>query len=476
MIKVGLRGKLVIFTASLLVLVFGASTYYLARNSAADLRSGLLNQARAFSSLATDPIGSTFVLYGESGTIRVQGKMDEFAALDPVVSNISVVNLEGKVLFSRDAKNIPKIDATTASSFVPVYEYDNGNNVTRVVYPYIENFGVHRYAIVYDFSTAGIHAATRQTVLSLLFFNLFALISANILLYSFLNYFMIRPIRVVSQQAGLISAGKLDQKVEVSGDDEVTKLSQSVNKMAESLKADIYKLKESDRLKSEFLMIASHNIRTPLTIIDGYLSDIDSYETVEEARQAMEKIASGAKRLDVFAEDMLTISLLEAGDKLITRDSLSLSEFVESIGNDFETLAKAKNLKFKAHICHEKLETKASKPHLRAAIWNLLDNALKFTHEGGEVTLSIEPQGQAARIRVSDTGTGIAPEEMPKLFTKFHRGTSTLTYDYEGSGIGLYASKLIVDQHGGDISAESTLGHGSVFTIHLPLNKVDLES
>jgi two-component system phosphate regulon sensor histidine kinase PhoR len=107
--------------------------------------------------------------------------------------------------------------------------------------------------------------------------------------------------------------------------------------------------------------------------------------------------------------------------------------------------------------------------HLRSAIYNLLDNALKFTAEQGQIELSLAHVADAIQIVTKDNGVGIAPEEINKLFTKFHRGTSTLNYNYEGTGIGLYLTKLIITEHGGTIAVQSELGKGSTFTITLPL-------
>lgn len=111
-----------------------------------------------------------------------------------------------------------------------------------------------------------------------------------------------------------------------------------------------------------------------------------------------------------------------------------------------------------------------SAANMRSALGNLIDNAIKFTKAGGTITIESRVESGNVVFKVSDTGVGISKSEMPKLFTKFHRGTSTLSYDYEGIGIGLYLSKLIIEEHGGKVEAESELGKGSTFTAYLPVN------
>ena len=110
-----------------------------------------------------------------------------------------------------------------------------------------------------------------------------------------------------------------------------------------------------------------------------------------------------------------------------------------------------------------------SVPHLRSALWNLIDNAIKFTHQGGTSSLDVAEADGKVLISVKDTGIGISPEEIPKLFTKFHRGTSVETYDFEGTGIGLYASKIIIEEQGGTITVKSEKDKGSTFTVILPI-------
>jgi signal transduction histidine kinase len=110
-----------------------------------------------------------------------------------------------------------------------------------------------------------------------------------------------------------------------------------------------------------------------------------------------------------------------------------------------------------------------SQANMRSALGNVIDNAIKFTKEGRSVHVSSKIEDGKLVFSVADTGIGIQPDEIPKLFTKFHRGTSTLTYDYEGAGVGLYLTKLIVGEHGGQITVNSEAGQGSTFIVYLPL-------
>jgi signal transduction histidine kinase len=470
-----MKRRITLRTQFILLIVLGLSalfvviTVVVAQRTTQNLRTSLTSQSKSFAALATKPIGDTFVTYQDSGRIKIIQQVEKFTDLDTNISNVSVVDIGGKTLYEQNEGTNVTVNAQQASSFDTVLVTDHGK-LTRVITPYIEDFGAHRYSIVYDVSYKAIDQSIRQLTTGIIFLAFGALILSIAISYFFINRLFLDPVRQVSNAAIAISKGDLDKKIEPKRNDEIGDLATSVNTMADALKADIQKLRDVDAIKTEFMMIASHNLRTPLTIIQGYLDTLLlNKELPQDVRGTVEVVAASGNRLSVFAEDILTVSRLEAGENVMkSRYKTDLKELLERIANDFRSLAKEKKLDFQVLLPDHPCYSIISMPHIRAAIWNLLDNAVKFTKEGS-ITLKLEVQAGKASISVSDTGTGIDPEEVPKLFTKFHRGTSTEQYDYEGSGIGLYLTKLIVDQHGGTIAVDSKLGKGTTFMVVLPI-------
>ena len=227
-------------------------------------------------------------------------------------------------------------------------------------------------------------------------------------------------------------------------------------------------LKESDKLKTEFIMLGSHNLRTPITIMASSLEMLKETRSDEERRAFIESLDQGIKRMKDFVEDMVTIVSLEAGTGQ-RREPIRIVDLLDPVVTETKALAITKpSVQFQTDIRDSEATIMANGVWLRGAFRNLLSNAFKFT-ESGSVTLRAKISGDSYDISIVDTGIGIEAEELPKLFTKFHRGTDMYAYEYEGKGIGLYLTKLIVDQHGGSIHVESTLGAGSTFTISLPL-------
>jgi signal transduction histidine kinase len=469
--RFGLRAKFIVLIVSLLVIIFALITFALVRLNTGTLRSNLLNDSKSFASLATEPIGKTFLTYKDSGHIRIGENIQRFTDLDSNVTNVIIVDTSGKVQFAQRETGIKSIPATQAASFKPVYIYDDHRDLKQVIVPFFEDFGSHRFSMVYEISSAEVQASIQQFVLSILFFVLIALIFSIGITYFLINQLFILPIRRVSRQAMAISAGQLDQQIELDRDDEISDLARSVNTMADSLKDDIAKLTETDKLKTEFMIIASHNLRTPLSVINGYLEQADDLNSVDGLKEVINVIATRSKQLGVFAEDVLTISSIEAGRSLLGFQATGLEDFLKNIAEEFVPSAKQKDVNFNSSINVGHSQAKISAAHLRSSIWNLLDNALKFTKQGGNIEFTARIEGDEVVVVIKDTGIGISSQEIPKLFTKFHRGTDIMQYDYEGTGIGLYATKLVVEQHGGSVDVESVLDQGSSFTVRLPLVK-----
>lgn len=468
--RLGLRAKFIVLLSIMLLVLFAAATIVLVRQSSGNLRSALNQKSRSYATLATQPIVENFKLYQDSGRIRVKQQVDRYLDLDSDVRQIGVVDVNGQTLFNSDEKTDFKLSADQAAAFEPIYDYNQDGEIEQVIQPYIEDNGAHQYAVVYRVSSQRINDERRQATATIAGFSLLALLLSIALSYLLINRFFLRPVSRVSRQALLISHGNWDSQISMDRRDEIGDMAAAVNTMAETLKADITKLQELDKLKNEFMMITSHNLRTPLTVINGYLELLKSLEPSAEMTDVINKIGAGTLRLGAFAEDVLIISMIEAGDFKIDLQPAPLKALLDKIVQDFGLVAAQKQLQFSGRLELTDQSAKINRSYLRSALWNLLDNAYKFTPEGGNVALTASADANNVKITVSDSGIGIAAAEKPKLFTKFHRGTSTEQYDYEGTGIGLYLTKLIVEQHNGRISCDSAEGQGTTFTITLPLS------
>ena len=463
-----LRARFLLVLIILMISIFGAITLLIVRQDRITLRNNLIAESKSFAALATQPIGNAFVTYKDSGTLRINQEVASFTDLDNHISSVEITDTNGNNLFTNSTNAVTKLSPDLASRVTPTYIYSQ-SDVTRIVQPYLESYGIHRYNVIYAISYTSVDQSIQKIVTSILILSAAILVFSLAIWYVLINWLFLRPVDKVSEKALLVSKGDLDQQIHLNRNDEIGDLASAVSSMATSLKADINKLKEVDDLKSEFLMITAHSLRTPLAIMKEYIQIIkDSAKKGEDLSPNLEAIMLNLKKLDHFAEDALTISTMEEGDTKINLTPTDITPEIQKVVDEFQDIAKQKGINFKAEI-NVSAKVNLNVSYFRSALWNLLDNAYKFTPKGGSISLNAQQSGSKVEIRVSDSGVGIAEEEIPKLFTKFHRATSTLEYNYEGTGIGLYLTKLIAEQHGGSISLDSTSKNGTTFLLTLPL-------
>lgn len=450
--------------------MFVLIAFLLARHNINNLRSNLNEQSESFATLSAKPIGDNFTLYKDSGSLRIDQQINDFLEMDPDVTSIRIVSVDGSQVYDSENRDNPPIDERLASSFEPQYSYGQSGYIKQIVQPYFEDSGARRYSVVYEISTQRVEQNVRDIVKLIIYVGLVILVVSIGLTGIMLNSFFIRPLREVSHSANIISSGDYDHKITSKQQDEIGDLAQSVEKMADYLKSDIVKLRDLDKLKSEFMMITSHNLRTPIAVIQGYTDIAQNTKDIDELKSILKTIKENIIRLHMLSEDILTIATLEAGNFELSKAPVNLGSFLRPIADEFAVLAaeKKQGWAFEDNT-PEDFEIELGQSSMRSALANLIDNAIKFTESGGTVSVRVGVTGQHLTFEVRDSGIGISAEEMPKLFTKFHRGTGTLTYDYEGAGIGLYLTKLVVEQHGGKIEVQSIVGQGSVFTVYLPL-------
>ncbi len=232
------------------------------------------------------------------------------------------------------------------------------------------------------------------------------------------------------------------------------------------------RLRELDRLKSAFFANISHEFRTPLTLILSPLDQILNGSLAGDLKKYHGIMRRNAQRLLELVNQLLDLSKLEAGKMSVQAAPGDLGQFVRSVAFSFESLAVRKNIRFSVDTPKGPVAAWFDRDKLEKVLTNLLSNAFKFTPDDGQVSaaLSVDDNGRAAVITIKDSGIGIPAGQMPHLFERFFQTQNTSDLQ-AGSGIGLALTKELVELHHGQISAESTEGRGSVFTIRLPLGE-----
>lgn len=469
-LKLGLRARFVVVITVVLLISCSIAAAVLLHNSRKSLTTNLNQTTQAFAALATRPIGDAYGIYQDSGSLRVAEEINKFTVLNSNVSNVAIIDTSGNLLYALYSKPAITINSKMAAAFSAIDTKNSLGEITQVTQPYLNTNGLHEYNIAYSISNAQLESSIARQADAILIFTILALLITATVTYWLVNKLFLKPIESISTESLVISKGDYSKQIKSRRNDEIGILANSVNQMATNLKNDIFKLQEVDTLKNEFIMITSHNLRTPLTIIEGNMEIIKDSEMPDKIRSMFSAIEDGLKRLKSFSEDILTIASIEAGQTQLSKRpaTVTVKELLQGLDEKYAQAAEQKNINLHWQVEHEDVRLNVMRTHIGSVVRNLLDNAVKFTKNNGNVWFSLDVEASDLKITVRDDGIGIAASEMAKLFQKFHRGTSTLTYDYEGTGIGLYATKLIVQSYGGKVTASSALGHGSEFTVVIP--------
>lgn len=245
--------------------------------------------------------------------------------------------------------------------------------------------------------------------------------------------------------------------------------------LQENLKTSYEKLKELDKKKDEFISIASHELRTPMSVIKGYASlmiEGAMGEITDKQKDFLKKIFENSNQLIALVNDMLDLAKLESGSMEFSFEAVNIYDFTKEMESEFHEMYSKKNIHISSSTRLGKgLEIKADKNNLKRVYTNLLSNAFKFSPESSKVHISIEKYARSNRfiqVLIKDSGIGIPEDKINSIFERFQQATNHLQRDYEGTGLGLAIVKDIISKFGGHISVKSQEGKGSTFIFTLP--------
>jgi len=238
---------------------------------------------------------------------------------------------------------------------------------------------------------------------------------------------------------------------------------------------DVTQQRVAEEARHEFVTQATHELRTPLTNIRLYLETAidDGKQDPALRSKCLNIINQETLRLEQMVSDMLCVAEIEAGSMQVARDDVRFDRLLNDIKEEYEAQAAEKDLKLEFNIPPKLPTLQADRSKLIVAVQNLVANALKYTSDGGRISISVEVHDEELLLEVADTGIGIAPEDQMHIFEKFYRAADKRISGITGSGLGLALAREIVRLHGGDIEIESQLDQGSTFTIKLPITNSD---
>jgi len=295
-----------------------------------------------------------------------------------------------------------------------------------------------------------------------------ALIGAVIalLLGIFLSRTITRPIRELTNATHAVSEGDLSQQVPIRSKDELGELAKAFNKMSTELARSV-------NARKQMTADIAHELRTPLSLILGHAEAVHD-GVLPPTPENFEIIREEAARLEHLVNDLRTLSLADAGELTITPQIIEPARLLQEVASLYQYQTQKKNIKLDLDIASPLSTIEVDPGRMTQVLTNILDNATRHTPEGGTIILSAKQTGDQVELSVQDSGPGLPPEDIDRIFERFYRADSSRQREDGGSGLGLAIARSIVQAHNGQLSAESEAGKG--LKIKITLSSRDIRS
>ncbi|MBI1723532.1 MAG: response regulator [Gemmatimonadetes bacterium] len=495
-----LRLKVIVTVAALVAGVLAANASVLAVTSHRRLRRDIEQRGLAYAALAAGPIAQAYQTYYASGYGKFRELVMRLTALNPDVVEVAIYDTQGRLLaqssefadavfdpgkrrtvVTRDGRLLRALQGLTPTQW-PDADPDGGRAFVVVV-PHVEEWGRHRYSVVFSVSYASLRRATLAVA-----WQIGGLAAASLTLGLLIAVALaaqsLRPVEALTGSARALAGGDLRSRIRLETGDEFELLAHAFNQMADRLAATIadlektnvalnqmnLELRQLDRMKSDLLANVSHELRTPLTAIRGYAEAIDDgfLGPVEAGhREALVVVKRNVERLMGMIEQLLSYSRAEVGAQELDLRGFRIEAVAEQV---VEALKVAHGRTLNLHFDRGTgLPSVYGDPvRISQVLENLLTNAIKFTPSDGRIELRLRRLEGEVEVAVSDTGIGIPPAELGRIFDRFYQVDSSSTRRYGGMGLGLALVRQILQAHRRRIDVVSTPGVGTTFRFTLP--------
>jgi signal transduction histidine kinase len=269
-----------------------------------------------------------------------------------------------------------------------------------------------------------------------------------------------RPVRELTAATRVVAEGDLGHQVAVRSKDDLGELARSFNQMS----AD---LAHANMLRRQMTADIAHDLRTPLSILLGYTEALSDGK-LRGTPEMYDAMHGEAQHLQRMIDDLRTLSRADAGELPLAKVQIAPRTLLERTASAHAVRAGQRDIALQVAAAADLPPIDVDPDRMAQVLGNLVDNALRHTEPGGQITLAAESDGGAVRLRVQDSGAGIPPEDLPYVFERFYRGDEARQQQDGASGLGLAIAKSLVESHGGSILVESTVGEGTLFTIAIP--------
>lgn len=279
------------------------------------------------------------------------------------------------------------------------------------------------------------------------------------------TYRLVKPLRIMSDAAKCMARGDFSRRIPVTRDDEIGQLAVSFNQMTNSLA-------RLEEVRKSFIANVSHELKTPMTTIGGFIDGIiDGTIPTDRQNYYLQIVHDEVKRLSRMVESMLSVSRLEANEFVLKSEPFNFREQVLGVVIAQEQRIEKKQLNIEGLDVLPDVTINADKDLIHRVVYNLVDNAVKFSDDGGNIKFAIKYDSKNVMFRIENTGKGIPKNELPYVFERFYKVDKSRSANKESTGLGLYIVKTIIKNHGGTISVSSVENSFTAFEFTLPINR-----
>lgn len=284
-----------------------------------------------------------------------------------------------------------------------------------------------------------------------------------------------RRLRAINNTVAEFARGQLDTRASDDARDEIGQLAKAFNQMADTIEANVAALREIDGARRDMIANISHDLRSPLSSMQGYLETIalksDDLSPVERDRY-LEIILRNTRSLSAMIEELFDLSRLDADQIVPRKEAFSVAELIQDLVLQFKPQAEEAELKIEADLPARGDLLYADVGLIERVITNLIENALRFTPRGGSILLSLESSSDTVQVRITDNGPGIPAVDLPHIFDRFYKADETRNKEKGGTGLGLAIARRILHLHDSELHVESSPGVGTTFQFSLPTLKM----
>ncbi|OPY75604.1 MAG: Sensor kinase CusS [Syntrophorhabdus sp. PtaU1.Bin153] len=446
---------------SIILVIFASGVYIYFKNS---LQKSIDAKIRSIGEVLSSSLTET---HNTSIFGNFERYLENVLGRKPKGKFIQIMDSSGRIgakMSDIEGETLPTSFSTLESALRGEIVYETIERVTprirMVTIPIVENKKVS--SVVQVGTSLEDFDETMKKLLIIMIISIPTSISVTIVVGYFMAKKALRPVDQIRRAAVKISSSNLDEKIDIGGRrDELGRLAQTFNAM-------IGRLKDAFQRVNQFSIDVSHELKTPLTILKGETEvALRKEREKEDYKELLKSNLEEIDRMSSIIDDLLLLSKADAKEIKLNLEEIALRDLIMGVCMDMKIFADRKSIEIDVGEL-EDVRVKGDELKIRRMLWNIMENGIKYTENGGKVFISSYVNDGYARIDVKDSGTGISEEDIRFIFDRFYRADRSRRRE-SGSGLGLSISKWIAEAHGGSIEVESQPGQGSLFSMKLPI-------